>query len=885
MKSPKTARWLLKLTLEPEERDDVVANLEELYRAMHYESGAGSAYLWYWLQALTFSVQVHAAGPHISNTQAPVRFRLKDSLMQLLEDARFALRSFLKSPGFTLGAIATLALGLGVNTVIYAVVNAAVFQPLPFPDADRLVWAFTNGNVSLTMQQFTELQTGATNLAELTAFTGRNYAIVGGEAPDEVSGTGVTTNHFDVFKTSPLVGRSFNERDGVPGAELVALISYGLWQSHFGGEASVVGQRVNLYTSAAIPMVPGAFSGAPYTIIGVLPTSYQPFGYQAEVFTPLIEDPSDPNYANMGEMSVVGRLTPGATTRQLQDELVRLSNVIPSLKNSREQIALEEVSGLRDALVGNLRAAMFVTLGAVGLVLLIACANVANLALARTEARRGELAVRHALGASRTRLASQLLTESTILSAAAAVVGLAAARVSLPAVVSLLPPGLTGTSVVVLDGSVLLFSLAALMLTGMLSGSVPALHSTKHPAFKAARGQRGAGSNRHFVNRGIVVGEIALALVLAYGAGLLVKSFTRLTVVDAGFSADNVMTIRVAPSEQKFIDPNVRRDLYSQILERLRNVPGMLAAGAIHFLPIADGGPAINYLIDPTDPETRQSSGYRVITPGYLEAMSIPVLRGRTITDNDGSGSELVGLVNDSLARGLWPEGDALGQSLYRTNGRRFFTVIGIAGDVRQSALGLPPLPEIYLPLSQSGWASAMTIVARTAGPVPGTTEQLREIVRSVDPNLPITRISTMDSIVNQSLESPRFYGILFSVFAILALALGGIGVYGLISSAVSQRTDEIGIRLALGATRGDIIRQEIGTGLRMTALGMGIGLLAAAGVSTLLSGLLFEASPFDLPVFAGTATMLGAIAFLGVAIPAFRASRMDPLVAIRAGD
>ena len=882
MTPPKTARWLLKATLESEDRDDVVANLDELYRDRQQAGGALAAYAWYWVQALSFPARLRAAPPYIPQTRAQARPRLKDSIMQLLEDARFAVRSFRKSPGFTLAAVATLALGLGVNTVIYAVVNAVVFEPLPYPNADRLVWAFTNGDVSLTMQQFRELQPGAAELAELTAFTGRNYAIAGGKTPDEVSGIGVSTNHFDVFETPPLLGRSFNEPDGIPGAEPVALISYGLWQSHFGGDASVVGRRVSLYTSAAIPMVPGAFSGAQHTIIGVLPAAYEPFGYQAEVFTPLIADPSDPNFTRMGELSVVGRLTSGATAGQLKEELVRLSNVIPSLQNSREQIAQDGVADLGTALSGDLRPAMFITLGAVGLVLLIACANVANLALARTEARRGELAVRHALGASRSRLASQLLTESTMLSAAAAVVGLAAARISLPAIVGVLPPSLAGTEAVVLDGSVLLFCLASLFITGVLSGSLPALHSTKNPAFKAARAQRGAGSNRHSINRGIVVGEIALALVLAYGAGLLVKSFARLTVVDAGFTVENVMTIRVAPSEQKFIDADVRRELYSQILERMRNVPGIQAAGAIHFLPIAEGGPGINYFIDPTDPETRQSSGYRVITPGYLEAMNIPVLRGRAINDRDRTGSELVGLINASLARQLWPEDDALGKTLYRTNGRSFFTVIGIAGDVRQSALGLPPLPEIYLPLSQSGWASAMTIVARTAGTVPEMTNQLREIVRSVDPNLPITRISAMDAIVNQSLESPRFYGILFSVFAVLALALGGIGVYGLISSAVSQRTDEIGIRLALGATRGDIIRQEIGAGLKMTALGMGIGLLAAAGVSTLLSSLLFEATPFDLTVFAGTAAVLAAIAFVGVAIPALRASRMDPLVAIR---
>ncbi len=805
--------------------------------------------------------------------------------MQLFEDARFAVRSFRKSPAFTLAAVATLALGLGANIVIYAVVNAAVFQPLPFPSADRLVWVFTSGQVSLTMQQFVGLQPGVVEFADLTAFAGRNYVIAGGDTPEEVSGIGVTTNHFDVFGTPPLLGRGFDERDGVPGAEPVALISYRLWQSRFAGEPSVVGQRVNLYTSAAIPMVPGAFSGTPHTIVGVLAPRYRPFGYQAEVFTPLVVDPSDSNFTNMGELSVVGRLRPGASTVGLKAELVRLSGVIPSLQNTREQIAQEGVVVLQDALFGNLRPAMFVSLGAVGLVLLIACANVANLGLARSAARRKELTVRHALGASRGRLARQLLTESTMLSGAAAVVGLAAARIFLPMVVSVLPAGITRAEEVGLDGSVLLFCLSALVVTGVLSGSLPAVRSTKNPEFRVARSQRGAGANEHTINKGIVVGEIALALVLAYGAGLLVKSFARLTNVEAGFTAENVMTIRVAPSEQKFSDTDVRRALYSQILERVRGLPGVEAAGAIHFLPIADGGPGINYLIDPTDPESRQSSGYRVITPGYLEAMNIQVLRGRAINDGDRTGSEPVGLINASLAERLFPDGDAIGKSLYRTDGRTFFTVVGIAGDVRQSAVGLPPLPEIYLPLSQSDWASAMTIVTRTEREVQEMTAELREIVHSVDPGLPITRIVAMDAIVSQSLASPRFYGILFSVFAVLALMLGGIGVYGLVSFAVSNRSDEIGIRLALGATRGDIVRQELRTGLTMTGVGMGIGLLAAVGASRLLSSLLFEVSPFDLPVFAGTAGVLAVIALLGVSIPAIRASRIDPAMSMRAAE
>lgn len=885
MTPPRPARWLLRVTLKAEERDDVVANLEDLYCDRRATRGALAAHLWYWVQALSFSARLYAAVPRPSRNHVPTHSKVTESVLQVLEDAHYAVRSFRKSPGFTLAAVATLALGFGANTVIYAVVNAVVFQPLPFPNPDRLVWAFTSGQVSLTMQQFAELQPGAAEFAELTAFAGRNYSIAGGDTPDEVTGIGVTTNHFDVFRTQPMLGRGFQARDGIPGTEPVALISYELWQSHFGGDASVVGQRVSLYTSAAIPMVPGAFTGTPHTVVGVLPPRYRPFGYQAEVFTPLVVDPSDPNFINMGELSVVGRLAPRANADQLKAELVRLSGVIPSLRNSQEQIAQDDVAVLHEALFGNLQPAMFVTLGAVGLVLLIACANVTNLSLARTQARRQELAVRHALGASRARLARQLLTESTVLSGAAAVVGLAAAQILLPTVVNVLPHSITGAQEVRLDGSVLLFCLSALVITGVLSGSVPAMRSTKNLDLKIARAQRGAGANRHVISNGIVVGQIALALVLAYGAGLLVKSFDKLTNVDAGFTTENVMTIRVAPAEQKFRDPEVRRVLYSQILERLRGTPGVQAVGAIHFLPIGDGGPGINYLTDPADSKTRQSTGYRVITPGYLEAMNIPVLQGRAINDGDRTGSDLIGLINATLAQRLWPDGDALGNRLYRTNGAKFFTVVGVVGDVRQSAVGLPPQPEIYLPLSQSGWASAMTIVARTEREVPGMTAQLRAIVRSVDPNLPITRIAAMDAIVSLSLATPRFYSVLFSVFAILALVLGGIGVYGLISFAVSNRTDEIGIRLALGATRGCIIRQELRTGFTMTAAGIGIGLLAAFGASRLLSSFLFEVSPFDLPVFAATTAVLCVIALLGVAIPAQRASLVDPLVAIRAGD
>ncbi len=420
----------------------------------------------------------------------------------------------------------------------------------------------------------------------------------------------------------------------------------------------------------------------------------------------------------------------------------------------------------------------------------------------------------------------------------------------------------------------------------MLSGIGPAVRHTR--ALDGICGsQRGVGSSprRHFVNNGLVVTEIALALVLAYGAGLLLKSFSNLTSVDMGFDTANVTTVRVAPSEQQYRDTAVRRNLFARLLERIRALPGVEAAGAIHFLPIGDGGPGVGFLMDGADPQSNQTSSYRVVTPGYLETMKIPLLQGRQVDANDGPGSALVGWVNRSLAERMWPGEDAVGRTVYRTSGRVFFTVAGVVGDVRQSALGVPPHPEIYLPLAQSQWASAMTIVVRTAGGVPGLESQLRRIVRTVDPYLPTTRLASMEAFMSDSVAGQRFYSVLFSLFAGLALVLGGVGVHGVVSYVMRQRTDEIGIRLALGATQRDILRQEIVRGAVMTGTGIVFGVLTAFALTRFLTSLLYEVSLFDPIVFGAVASILATVALLGVALPARRAARTDPIIAIRGAE
>ena len=886
MRPPKVARWLLGLTVPARDRDDVVANLDDLYRFRRENCGRVSADAWYWRQALSFSarVRIGSSGPVAGSSSSS---RNGDPMSQFFEDVRFALRSFRKSPGFLFAVVGTLGLGFGANIVIFAVVNSVVLKPLPFPEADELVWVWSDGNISLTLSQFTELQPEARSFADLTAFGFRSYSIQSDGGSSIVTGVSVSTNHFDVFGLRPMLGRPLRPEDGLPGSESIALISNELWRSQFGADSMIVGRRVELFTAAAIPMVRGAFTGTPHTVVGVLPPGYQPFGFHAQVYTPLIVDPDEPTFYNMGELSVIGRMVGGTGKERVQSELARLGDELPSLTRTAESIRQDKVTDLREALSGSLRTAMFLTLGAVGMVLLIACANVANLVLGRTQARQRELAIRSAVGAGRGRLIRQLLTESLVLSAISASAGLGAAFLLLPAVGSSLPPQIAPQAGVALEWTVLWFAMGALVVTALISGVAPALMNTKTIGSGLSGSQRtlGIGRRRHVVNNALVVSEIALALVLAHGAGLLVLSFTKLTRVDPGFTAANVMTMQVAPSARRYGDSDVRRALFAQIMERAASIPGVESVGAIHFLPIAQGGPSINFQMDPADDQTRRGSGYRVVTPGYIETMGIPLLQGRAVDETDVAGGALVGMINHSLAEQLWPGEDPIGRTIYRTSGRVMLTVVGVVGDVNQTALGLPPSPEIYIPLTQTEWASGMNVVVRTSGAVTGLDPQLRQIVKEIDPNLPVTRVAWMDAILAASVADWRFYGLLFSSFAALALVLGGIGIYGVVSAVVGERTDEIGICLALGATRETILRREVVRSGRIITVGIGAGLLLAFLATRLLSSLLYEVSPSDPIVVASTSLILVLVAMAGVTIPARRASRIDPLRAIRAGE
>jgi putative ABC transport system permease protein len=879
------ARAVVARTVWESDAQDAIANLDELYFARLAERGRSSADLWYWGQALTF-------GPRLwldpRGRRAPGEVRDRAALAvwgdELRSDVRFALRGFRKSPGFTTAAVSTLAVGIAATTIIYSVVEGAVLRPPAFPDSDRLVWIWPSGQYALTHATYEELEPRIDN-GELTAFASRSFALQSGERPDEISGVAVTPNHFAVMGRPPALGRGFSEQDGSPGGEPVALISHELWATRFGADSTIIGQPVELYASAAIPMISGAFTGTAHTVIGVLAPRYRPFGNPVDVVTPLIADPAAGSYTDMGELTMVARLAPGATREQLRGELVVAVRTIPRLESAWEGIAAEDVIDLHTALTGNVRPAMLATLGAVALVLLIACANVANLVLARAQSRRRELGVRAALGADRGRIARQLLTESGVLAIAATLAGVAAAIVLLPTVVSLLPQQLgIAAGAIGIRTSVLAVAASVIALTLVIAGILPALRGTRRLSGALLGNRGGVGRTRH-ANRayhGLIIGELAIAAVLASGAGLLLKSFARLTDVDAGFTPQSVLTARVAPSAEEYADADVRRALYDRVLDEVRALPGVESAGAIHFLPVADGGPGVNFLIDPADPESRSSTGYRVVTPGYFQTLGIPIVEGRGLDESDHAAAPLTGLVNQALAERLWPGEDPIGRRLYRTSGQEWFTVVGVTGDVRQSALGLPPSPEAYLPLAQTEWASAMTVVVRANDVSPALAGEIERIIWAVDPDVPITRTASMEDLVSASVASPRFYSVLFSLFAVLALVLGAIGIYGVVSFGVRQRTDEIGIRMALGASGTSILTREIRNAGRLCAFGIALGLAAALVSNRMLGSLLYEVSAFDPSVFGAAAAVLVAVAMGAALGPARRAARVDPLTSIR---
>jgi len=801
----------------------------------------------------------------------------------LRQDLRFALRGLARSPGFTAAAVLTLALGIGANTAVFSVVDAVLLDPLALPGEDELftVWEDHTARGGPAQEWtgravFDAWRDGAEGLAGLTAVTGWGPALSGGDRPEALSGALVSHEYFRVLGAEPVLGRGFLAEEETPGQDRVLVLSHGLWERRFGADPGLVGSSLTV-------------NGALYAVVGVAPEGFRPPVIpDAEVWAPLDFEPVEGDWGNY-YLRVIGRLAPGvgaeAGRAELDRIMERLGGEHPAdLRDVR--IALEP---LRRTVAGDTRTPLLALLGAVALVLLVACANVANLVIARAFGRERELAVRTALGAGRRRLVHQLVTESLVLAAFGGGLGLLVGLMGMELLTAFAPPGTPRLEEVGFDASVFAFALGATLLTGLLFGLVPALVVSRTPLTVALHegGRGGSSAGRARLRSGLVVAELALGLALLVGAGLLIRTLGSLQRVDPGFRTAGVASGRVIFPTAQYPEPERVAALLDEILARLESAPGVEAAGAVSVMPLSGGQTDVSYGVEGRLPPEGEepAADYRVATPDYFEALEIPLLRGRLPRPGDDTRAPLVAVVSEELVRRAFPGEDPVGRRI-RVGGVRdpetpWRTIVGVVGGVRDNALGRAPDPEIYLPMAQQP-SRVMRLVARSAAGAEVAADALRRAVEQVDRTLPVSQLASVEETVRDTLAPERFVTGLLAAFAGVALALAAVGLYGVMAYAVGQRTREIGVRMALGARPREVLALVLGQGAALLAGGLVAGALAAWGLSRLLRGLLYGVEPTDPVTFAATAVLLAATALAACFFPARRAARVDPSVALR---
>jgi putative ABC transport system permease protein len=798
-------------------------------------------------------------------------------LQDLWRDLRYGVRTLRKQPGFTLVAVLTLALGIGASTTIFSAVNPILFEPLPYPQADRLVMVLEtadNGSRNPgTFGMYRGLAERSRSFDALAVYRTWQPAMSGAEHPERFEGQRVSAEYFHVLGIRPALGRDFQADDDRTGGPRVVIISDALWRRHFGGDPSIVGRSVTLDDN-------------PYTIIGVMPGGFENvLAPSAEVWAPLQYDMSLGS-AWGHHLRTVGRLRAGVSAGQATRETDTLGHAV--LDEQRPETYSPQtkfvVSSLQEEVTGGVRPALLAVLSAVLLLLLISCVNVTNLMLARGAQRRGEFAMRAALGATRGRLVRQMLTESLLLALTGGALGLLAARFGAGVLVALSPPELPRVGAIRVDAAAFAFAFGSAALVGLLVGLIPALQATRGDLREAVQQSSTRTAGGHQLTRRIfVVAEVALALVLLVGAGLLLHSMDRLFAVDPGFDASHLLTMQVQTSRR--FDKEATERFFAQALEAVRRVPGVRTAAFTSQLPLSDDKDEYGAHFEGDDPATAYNVFRYAVSPGYLETTGIPLRRGRTLDEHDAASSPPAILISESLARRRFPGQDPIGHLVHvgpRTGPA--FNIVGVVGDVKQLSLASSPTDAVYITTAQ--WRlvdRTLSLVVRAHGGAAELAPAVREAIWSVDKGQPIVRVATMDELLAASAAERRFASILFEVFGLSALVLAAIGIYGVLSGSVTERAREIGVRLALGASRGHILALILRQGMMLTGIGVAAGLCVAAAASSVLVSLLFGVSRFDPSTYLSVVALLVAVSAAACWIPAWRAARVDPSITLRA--
>jgi putative ABC transport system permease protein len=798
----------------------------------------------------------------------------------LIKDLRFAARSFLKRPGFLVIAVATLALGIGATTAMFTVVNSVLLRPLQFPEPERIVLFYGINprqgiaQSNMSMPDIVDWQQQSRSFEQIAGFSSGGMFLTTGDETERVRGTGVSPEFFPLFKTNAIYGRTLQHADMQQGTEPAIVISHALWQRRFGGATNVANSKVTL-------------NGKPATIVGIMPAGFTyPDNTEAWAAMPLdaVNQPRENRF-----VSVVTRLKPQISIAQAQTELDTINQRLAqnyAETNTGWSVRLVE---LRESLVGDLRTALLVLLGAVAFVLLIACANVANLLLARAIYRQKEIAVRTALGASRIRIVQQLLTESMLLSIVSGVIGFTLSLGLIRLLLAITPPDTPRLNEIGIDLRVFGLTLAVAMFAGLLFGLFPALQTSRPNLNETLKdsGQRGStvgGRNR--AGSAFIVSEIALSFILLAGAGLLIKSFLHLREINPGFNSDSVLAMRLSLPPGKYKQGEPRAQIYKQLVDRVKATPGVKSAGAVLSLPL--GGDTFEVgrgLIPEGRPMTadqQMNAMYLPITPDYFQTLQIPLKAGRTFTDGDNPESAKVVIVNETLARRLWPGESPLGRRFTIWRDEKFAReVVGIVGDTKES-LDKEAGSQMYVPYAQDANWGSLSLVVRTAGEPTALAGSVREAIRSVDKAVPNYNLKTMDDVISNSAAPRRVPMLLLSAFAGVAMLLAMLGIYGVTSYYVTQRTHEIGVRMALGAQISDVMKLVLSRAMALAASGIAMGVGGAVALTRYLTTLLFGVKPIDVITFVGVALILALVVLVACIVPARRATKIDPLEALK---